>query len=96
MRIGSMFSGLLGGLMSRLLLASFTGLPDRFCAYRRKRPVTFAAGCGLIRAGGVLGLRPSRLALPSLLLPSPTPSPRPPSSPPPRSPFPLLSMRLSG
>jgi H+/Cl- antiporter ClcA len=35
------------GLLSRLLLASFTGLPDRFCAYRRKRPVAFAAGCGL-------------------------------------------------
>jgi len=46
----SVASGLLGGLMSRLLLASFTGLPDRFCAYRRKRPVTFAAGCGLIVA----------------------------------------------
>ncbi|MFN3496081.1 MAG: chloride channel protein, partial [Hydrogenophaga sp.] len=39
-------SGLLGGLLSRLMLASFTGLPDRFCAYRRKRPVTFAAICG--------------------------------------------------
>lgn len=38
--------GLLGGLMSRLMLASFIGLPDRFCAYRRKRPVTFAAICG--------------------------------------------------
>lgn len=39
-------SGLLGGLLSRLMLASFTGLPDRFCAYRRKRPVVFAALCG--------------------------------------------------
>jgi len=38
--------GLLGGLLSRLMLASFIGLPDRFCAYRRKRPVTFAALCG--------------------------------------------------
>ncbi|MDO9436094.1 chloride channel protein [Hydrogenophaga sp.] len=38
--------GLLGGLMSRLLLASFVGLPDRFCAYKRKRPVAFAAICG--------------------------------------------------
>ncbi len=38
--------GLLGGLLSRLMLASFTGLPDRFCAYRRKRPVAFAAYCG--------------------------------------------------
>ena len=42
--------GLLGGLMSRLMLASFTGLPDRFCAYRRKRPVTFAAICGFVVA----------------------------------------------
>ncbi|WP_066273138.1 chloride channel protein [Hydrogenophaga palleronii] len=39
--------GLLGGLLSRLMLASFTGTPDRFCAYRRKRPVVFAALCGL-------------------------------------------------
>ncbi|MCD6665547.1 MAG: chloride channel protein [Hydrogenophaga sp.] len=39
-------AGLLGGLLSRLLLASFMGLPDRFCAYRRKRPVAFAALCG--------------------------------------------------
>lgn len=39
-------AGLLGGLLSRLMLASFTGLPDRFCAYRRKRPVVFAALCG--------------------------------------------------
>ena len=42
--------GLLGGLLSRLMLASFTGLPDRFCAYRRKRPVMFAAICGLVVA----------------------------------------------
>ena len=40
-------AGLLGGLLSRLMLASFTGLPDRFCAVRRKRPVAFAALCGL-------------------------------------------------
>ncbi len=46
----SVFAGLLGGLMSRLLLASFTGLPDRFCAYRRKRPVAFAAACGFVVA----------------------------------------------
>jgi H+/Cl- antiporter ClcA len=43
-------AGLLGGLLSRLLLASFMGLPDRFCAYRRKRPVTFAALCGFVVA----------------------------------------------
>jgi H+/Cl- antiporter ClcA len=42
--------GLLGGLLSRMMLASFTGLPDRFCAYRRKRPVTFAAMCGFVVA----------------------------------------------
>lgn len=40
--------GLLGGLLSRLMLASYTGLPDRFCAYRRKRPVAFAAMCGFV------------------------------------------------
>ncbi len=39
--------GLFGGLLSRLLLLSFTGLPDRFCAYRRAHPVRFAAWCGL-------------------------------------------------
>lgn len=55
--------GLLGGLMARLLLASFTGLPDRFCAYRRKRPVVFAALCGfavavisLISGGETVGV----------------------------------------
>lgn len=46
----AVLAGLLGGLMSRLLLASFTGLPDRFCAYRRKRPVAFAAACGFVVA----------------------------------------------
>lgn len=46
----ALLAGLLGGLMSRLLLASFTGLPDRFCAYRRKRPVAFAAACGFLVA----------------------------------------------
>lgn len=43
----ALLCGLIGGLLSRLLLASFTGLPDRFCAYRRKHPVRFAAACGL-------------------------------------------------
>ncbi len=38
--------GLMGGLLSRLLLVSFTGLPDRFSAYRRAHPVRFAAWCG--------------------------------------------------
>ena len=46
--------GLVGGLLSRLMLASFTGLPDRFCAYRRKRPVAFAAFCGF--AVGVIAV----------------------------------------
>ena len=45
-RLVAVSAGLLGGLLSRLMLASFTGLPDRFCAYRRKRPVAFAAFCG--------------------------------------------------
>ncbi|TNF51816.1 MAG: chloride channel protein [Burkholderiales bacterium] len=55
--------GLMGGLLSRLLLASFTGMPDRFCAYRRKRPVAFAAACGFVVAvisvisdGGAVGV----------------------------------------
>lgn len=38
--------GLLGGLLARLLVVSFTGLPDRFCAWRRAFPVRFAAACG--------------------------------------------------
>ncbi|WP_084652106.1 chloride channel protein [Ottowia thiooxydans] len=46
--------GLLGGLLARLLFASFKGLPDRFCACRRKWPVRFAAVCGL--AVAVIGL----------------------------------------
>jgi H+/Cl- antiporter ClcA len=43
----AMGCGLAGGLMARLLLVSTTGLPDRFCAYRRACPVRFAALCGL-------------------------------------------------
>jgi H+/Cl- antiporter ClcA len=46
--------GLLGGLMARLLIASLIGTPDRFCAFRRKRPVQFAALCGLVVA--IIGL----------------------------------------
>lgn len=38
--------GLMGGLLSRLLLVSFTGMPDRFSAYRRAHPIRFAAWCG--------------------------------------------------
>jgi len=43
----ALICGLLGGLLARLLLVSFVGLPDRFCAYRRLHPVRFAALCGL-------------------------------------------------
>ncbi len=39
--------GLMGGLLSRLMLVSFTGLPDRLSALRRVYPVRFAALCGL-------------------------------------------------
>jgi H+/Cl- antiporter ClcA len=46
--------GLLGGLLARLLIASATGLPDRFCAYRRQYPVRFAAACGFVV--GLIGL----------------------------------------
>ena len=46
--------GLAGGLFARLILASFTGLPDRFCAYKRKWPIRFAALCGL--AVAVIGI----------------------------------------
>lgn len=42
--------GLLGGLMSRLLVASAAGLPDRFSDYRRRHPLRFAAACGLLVA----------------------------------------------
>lgn len=44
--VTAVVSGLLGGLLARLLIASFTGLPDRFCAWRRVYPVRFAAACG--------------------------------------------------
>jgi H+/Cl- antiporter ClcA len=54
--------GLLGGLLARLLLASLTGQPDRWCALRTRFPVRFAAGCGFAVAligvltdGAVLG-----------------------------------------
>ncbi|MEZ5665022.1 MAG: chloride channel protein [Burkholderiaceae bacterium] len=46
--------GLMGGLFSRLLLASLAGMPDRFSNYRHRYPVRFAAGCGL--AVAVIGL----------------------------------------
>lgn len=46
----ALLCGLLGGLLARLLIVSFTGLPDRFCAYRRRYPVRFAALCGWLVA----------------------------------------------
>ena len=46
--------GLFGGLLARLLIASATGLPDRFCGWRRQYPVRFAAACGFVVA--VIGL----------------------------------------
>lgn len=46
--------GVLGGLFSRLLAASLSGMPDRFSAFRKRFPVRFAAACGLIVA--IIGL----------------------------------------
>lgn len=44
----ALFSGLLGGLFSRLLIVSLGGRsPDAFSRWRREHPVKFAAGCGL-------------------------------------------------
>jgi H+/Cl- antiporter ClcA len=40
-------SGILGGLLARLMVASVRGLPDRFTRWRRDYPLRFAAGCGL-------------------------------------------------
>jgi len=42
--------GLLGGLFSRILIASSRGLPGRLGTMMRKRPVGFAALCGLVLA----------------------------------------------
>jgi len=51
----TVLSGLAGGLFSRLLLASLSGQAgDRFSRLRARRPVLFAAGCGL--AVALLGL----------------------------------------
>lgn len=46
--------GVLGGLFARLLAASAAGMPDRFSAFRKRYPVRFAAGCGLLIA--IIGL----------------------------------------
>jgi len=51
----AILSGLAGGLFARLLLISIRGDGvDRFSAWRRRSPVAFAAGCGLVIA--ILGL----------------------------------------
>ncbi len=46
--------GLLGGLFSRVLIASVRGLPGRIGSFMRERPILFAAGCGLTLA--IIGL----------------------------------------
>ncbi|MGE0498469.1 MAG: chloride channel protein [Ramlibacter sp.] len=46
--------GLLGGLFSRLMAASLTGMPDRFNHWRARFPVRFAAAGGLAIA--VIGI----------------------------------------
>ncbi|MRW91980.1 chloride channel protein [Duganella sp. FT80W] len=51
----ALLSGLCGGLFSRLLIASLSGPPrDWFSRLRARRPVWFAAGCGL--AVAVIGV----------------------------------------
>jgi len=46
--------GLAGGVFSRLIIASARGLPWKLGAFKRSRPILFAAACGLVLA--VLGL----------------------------------------
>jgi len=51
----AVLAGLAGGLFSRLLIASLSGQsPDPFTRWRARRPVLFAAGCGL--AVAVIGI----------------------------------------
>jgi len=51
----AVLSGAAGGLFSRLLIASLSGGPDRISRLRARRPVLFAAGCGLaVAAIGVV------------------------------------------
>jgi H+/Cl- antiporter ClcA len=69
----ALLSGLAGGLFSRLLIRSLTGMShDRFSQWRRRFPVRFAAGCGFVVAvigvvshGATLGsgYQPTRLLL---------------------------------
>lgn len=42
--------GLLGGIFSRLLIASSRGLPGRLGELSSQRPIAFAAACGLVTA----------------------------------------------
>ncbi|VWX61941.1 H+/Cl-antiporter ClcA [Burkholderiales bacterium 8X] len=46
--------GAAGGVFSRLLIASITGVPERLNRWRARRPVAFAAICGLVIA--IIGL----------------------------------------
>ena len=65
-------SGLAGGLLSRLIVVSARGLPDRFSRWRAQHPLRFAAGCALgvaligIATGGATsgaGYTPTRALL---------------------------------
>jgi H+/Cl- antiporter ClcA len=47
-------AGLAGGLFSRLIVVSASGLPDRFSRWRLLHPLRFAAGCAL--AVAVIGI----------------------------------------
>ncbi len=50
----ALVAGLAGGLFSRLIVVSARGLPDRFCRWRARSPLGFAAGCGF--AVAVIGI----------------------------------------
>ena len=43
----ALIAGLAGGLMSRLVVESARGMPDRFSHWRRQHPLRFGAGCAL-------------------------------------------------
>jgi H+/Cl- antiporter ClcA len=57
----AVLAGAAGGLFSRLLIASLSGGTDRLSRLRARRPVVFAACCGL--AVAVIGLMPAAYAL---------------------------------
>ena len=50
----ALFTGLAGGLFSRLIVVSTRGMPDRFSRWRSRFPLRFAAACGLTVA--VIGI----------------------------------------